>query len=66
MAEKGGKDKAGGWRVVHHNEHNESTRNTTGPALSRRAQRLLHNGGMARSRRTPATVVSFVDPLCSL
>jgi hypothetical protein len=68
MAEKGGEDKArgGSGRLVHHNEHNESTGNTTGPALRRRAQRLLIQGGMARSRRTHAAVVSVVESLCSL
>jgi hypothetical protein len=68
MAQKGGEDKAAGGsdRLVHHNEHNASRGNTTGPALRRRAQRLLIHGGMARSRRTHATVVSVVLALCSL
>ena len=65
---KGGRRQGAGGsdRLVHHNEHNESTGNTTGPALRRRAQRLLIQGGMARSRRTHATVVSVVESLCSL
>ena len=46
--------------LVHHNEHNDSTTSTTGPALRRRAQRLSVQGGMARSRPTHAAVVSFV------
>jgi len=64
MAEKGDEDKAGAG-LVHHNEHNDSITSTTGPALRRRAQRLPVQGGMARSRRTHAAVVSFVLSLCS-
>jgi hypothetical protein len=56
MAEMAGEDKAGrgSGRLVHHNEHDESTGNTTGPAICRSAQRLPIRGDLARSRRTRA------------